>query len=279
MAQHLSNTPINLTDSVFANTAVPRKPGGGGGGGEPPRRPDRDATRGHYLQAMSLWEILLARISKGALVNSIQSVQVLLDVIRHIKNQHPDMHPLVELAADMTIVRKPDWRSLLDTSFAHLFSVKPATDSVADVVEFWARILAVIFHCAAGSDSVMPCDECRDGHGMFNTCRVQDDASTLQEGRLWSPRTMVGEKAMGREMRRGLLSEPLAPALFHTPIHHSRTLHLRFEPRSTNRTLESKQRSNSVGQDSLELACNPPAERPVSSVCSRILSPLAADGL
>ena len=121
---------------------------------------------------------VLARISKGALVNSIQSVQVLLEVIRHIKNQHPDVHPLVELAADMTIVRKPDWRSLLDTSFAHLFSVKPATDSVADVVEFWARILAVIFHCAAGSDSVMPCDECRDGHGMFNTCRVRDDSQS-----------------------------------------------------------------------------------------------------
>lgn len=123
-----------------------------------------------------LSHVVLARISKGALVTSIQSVQVLLEVIRHIKDQHPDVHPFVEVAADMTIVRKPDWRSLLDTSFANLFSVKPATDSIADVAEFWARIVAVIFHCAAGSDSVMPCDDCRDGHGMFNTCRVQDDS-------------------------------------------------------------------------------------------------------
>lgn len=56
MAQHLSNTPINVTDTTFANTAAPKKPTGGGGG-EPPRRPGRDATRGHYLQAMSLWEL------------------------------------------------------------------------------------------------------------------------------------------------------------------------------------------------------------------------------
>lgn len=56
MAQHLSNTPIKLTDSASVNTAAPRKPAGGGGG-EPPRRPGRDATRDHYLQAMSLWEI------------------------------------------------------------------------------------------------------------------------------------------------------------------------------------------------------------------------------
>jgi hypothetical protein len=72
--------------------------------------------------------VVLARISKAGLVTSIQSVQVLQEVIRHVKNQHPDVHPLVELTADMTIVRKPDWRSLLDTSFANLFSVKPATD-------------------------------------------------------------------------------------------------------------------------------------------------------